>query len=205
MDYGPLPRGRHHLTRAQVAESQRERLFQGMTEIVAEKGYAACSVAEVLKRARVSRETFYEHFADKQACFLAAYQRAADRILDVVAHAVAADGPPLDRFDRALAAYLAELAEDGPRARVYLVEVQAAGPAAAARRSVVQGQFVALVSPVLLADERWRGLPDPAFACRMLIGGIASLVSARVATGRYAALPELHRPITAHVRSLVHG
>ncbi|WP_019633510.1 TetR/AcrR family transcriptional regulator [Actinomadura atramentaria] len=203
MDYGTLPRGRHRLSREQVAASQRDRLFQSMTELVAERGYARCSVADVLKRARVSRETFYELFADKQSCFLGAYQRAADRILAAVAAALAGDGPPLDRFDRALRVYLEELAGDGPRARVFLLEVHAVGPDAAAHRYAVQRGFVELISDLLLADDRWRRLPDPAFACRMLVGGIAGLVSGKVATGEHAALPALRPSIVDHVGSLL--
>ncbi|MQY05663.1 TetR/AcrR family transcriptional regulator [Actinomadura macrotermitis] len=200
--FGTLPRGRHHLTREQVAASQRERLLQGMVEVVAEKGYAHCSVADVLKRARVSRETFYQHFADRHACFLAAYALAADLLIDVVAGA-AAGTPPADRFAAALDAYLRALAADGPRARVFLLEIYAAGPDAAVRRFEVQRRFVELVGAMLLADERWARLPDPGFACRMLIGGISALVSGRVAAGEHAALPELHAPIVAHVRSLL--
>ncbi|MFD0683553.1 TetR/AcrR family transcriptional regulator [Actinomadura fibrosa] len=202
--YGALPRGRHHLTREQVSASQRERLLLGMTEAVGEKGYARTSVADVLKRAHVSRETFYEHFADKQACFLSAYEAAADRIVQVVADALRTPGLPLmSRFERALTAYLRELAGDAARARTFLLEIYAAGPAAAALRFAVQARFVALIDGLLAEDERFRALPDPEFACRMLIGGVASLVTGKVATGEHATLPGLCAPILAHANSLL--
>ena len=130
-----LPRGRHHLTREQVAASQRDRLLLGMTQVVGEKGYARTSVADVLKRAHVSRETFYEHFTDKQACFLAAYEAAADRIIGVVTDAASAhDQPLMLRLESALCAYLRELAADAGAARTLLLEIYAAGPAATSLR-----------------------------------------------------------------------
>ncbi|QXJ23256.1 TetR/AcrR family transcriptional regulator [Actinomadura graeca] len=200
----PLPRGRHHLTREQVSASQRERLLQSMTEAVGEKGYTRTSVADVLKRAHVSRETFYEHFADKQECFLSAYQAAADRIVGVVHEALqAADAPLMQRFERALSAYLRELAVDAAAARTFLLEIYAADPAAAVLRIGVQRRFVETVTALLVEDERFRTLPDPQFACRMLIGGVASLVTGKVAMGEHATLPGLCAPILAHVRSLL--
>lgn len=201
---GSLPRGRHHLSREQVRASQRIRLLEGMTAAVGERGYARTTVADVLKRARVSRETFYEHFADKQECFMSAYEHAADRILGVVSDALAArDEPVMGRLERALRAYLRELAADAAAARTFLLEIYAAGPAAAALRYRVQSRFAGVVDGLLAEDERFRALPDPEFACRMLIGGIASLVTARVALGEHATLPALSAPILAHVSTLL--
>jgi AcrR family transcriptional regulator len=199
-----LPRGRHHLSRAQVSASQRDRLLQSMTQVVGEKGYARTSVADVLKRAHVSRETFYEHFADKQACFLAAYEAAADRIIRVVNEALAAPGAPMmQRLEQGLRAYLRELAADTASARTFLLEIYAAGPSAAALRHTVQRGFIEIVDGLLVEDERFRALPDPEFASRMLVGGVASLVTGKVALGEHAALPKLCTPILAFVRALL--
>ncbi len=200
----PLPRGRHHLTREQVSASQRERLLRGMTQAVGEKGYAETTVADVLKRAHVSRETFYQHFADKQACFLAAYEAAATRIMGVVDDALAAGGGPvMQRLERALRAYLRELAADTGAARTFLLEIYAAGPAAAALRYRMQRGFMEIIDALLTEDERFRALPDPQFACRMLVGGVASLVTGKVAMGETAGLPKLCAPILAHVSALL--
>src|SRR3954470_22993998 len=77
-----LPRGRHRLTREEVQTSQRERMLLSMAEAASVKGYAKTTVADVIKRARVSRETFYEHFSDKEDCFLAAYDEAVNHVLE---------------------------------------------------------------------------------------------------------------------------
>lgn len=75
-----LPRGRHGLSREQVVRSQRERIFWAMAQTMAGKGYAATSVAEVLRGAGVSRETFYEQLTSKQDCFMSALEATVQLI-----------------------------------------------------------------------------------------------------------------------------
>lgn len=199
-----LPRGRHRLTREQVAASQRTRLMVGMAEVVSEKGYARTSVADVLKRVRVSRETFYEHFADKQACFLAAFDKGSEALLASVDEALgSADLPPLERLDRALTAYLDRLAAEPALARTFLLEVYAAGQAATDRRFRIQREFSDVLNGVLLEDRRWRAQRDPRFACRLLVAGIGALVTAQVAAGNHASLPALRDPVLALVHELL--
>src|SRR5436305_4647797 len=82
-----LPRGPHRLAREVVLASQRGRLLDAMAEVVADRGYAASTVADVIARAGVSRKTFYEHFRDKEGCFLAAYDVGVDLLLEAVASA----------------------------------------------------------------------------------------------------------------------
>ena len=65
-----------------IAQNQRERIITALVDTVAERGYNATTVAHITKAASVSRRTFYEHFADKEACFLAAYEMVADHIRD---------------------------------------------------------------------------------------------------------------------------
>src|ERR1700732_5350659 len=65
------PSGRSHVT-----EIQRARVLTAAVETVAELGYARMSVAQVIARARVSRKTFYDVFAGREDCFLAAFEQA---------------------------------------------------------------------------------------------------------------------------------
>src|SRR5919201_6795907 len=100
-----LPRGRHRLSREEVIASQRGRMLAAMAEVVAQKGYARTTVADVLSRARVSRETFYEQFSDKEDCFLAAYDFSVEAMLEAITDAVGdAPAEPFARFESALTA-----------------------------------------------------------------------------------------------------
>ena len=111
-------------------------MLGAMALAVHEKGYTGTAVADVVAGAGVSRETFYQHFADKEACFLAAYEVAVGTMRQTMGDALAGrPTDPLARLDRALHAYLDLLASEGAMDRVFLVDVYAAapGPAAPAR------------------------------------------------------------------------
>lgn len=198
-----LPRGRHKLTRDQVIGAQRDRMLRGMADAVAERGYAATTVADVLRRGGVSRETFYEQFSGKQDCFLATLDRSAELLLMVIGSQFeGTDGEPFDRFDRGLRTYLAALAAESTVAKVVLLESLAAGEPARLRRFELQERFTAAVAANFTEDQAWQRLPDPVFASRTLVGGISSMVTSTLAAGRPADLPALHAPTLALLRAL---
>src|SRR5919197_4804648 len=111
---GPLPAGRHSLTRDVVLASQRGRLLEAMAQAVAQHGYGATTVAHVVALAGVSRKTFYEHFRDKEDCFLALYDTGIAYLLGRIAETVGDEMPGADsraRLAAGLRAFLAVLAE----------------------------------------------------------------------------------------------
>ena len=77
---GQFPSGIRRLPAELVNAVQRERVLAGMLRATAELGYREVSVQDVLDRAGVSRPTFYEHFENKEDCFLAAFDGAAGRL-----------------------------------------------------------------------------------------------------------------------------
>jgi AcrR family transcriptional regulator len=196
-----LPRGRHGLSRGEVLESQRARMLDAICQAVAEKGYAQTSVADVIERAGVSRETFYEHFAGKEECFLAAYELASLTLQEALADEVSPrDGDPLDQFDRAITAYLETMSEQRAYARVFLVDVYAAGPAALSRRFRVFQAFVDTIVEIFgVRTASGREL------CEALVGAVSSLVTVRVAVGEFDQLPGLRSQIREIARRLDPG
>lgn len=178
----PLPRGgRHALTQQAVAESQRRRLLLAIVKAVADKGYTATTVADVIALAGVSRRTFYEQFANIEACFLAAYDDGLQSLLHTVAEALR-DTAAVDwraRAQASLAAYLGALAAAPPGAAwTFTIEVLGAGRPALARRAAVLSQWAARWRA--LQAQRRDGDPSvemPSDACLLgLVGGIEELV-----------------------------
>jgi AcrR family transcriptional regulator len=182
-----LPAGRHGLTRRDVARSQRERILAAVAEAVAEEGYQGARVTDVIARAGVSRKTFYEHFADKEEAFLAAYDRALAQLMAITQEAF--DGPEEwpDRAREALRAFLDALAADPARARMAIVEVLAAGPRALARREAAIRGFTYFVDAGR-ADAP-RGLPS--FTALAILGGINEILYAHLLRDAAADLPDL--------------
>ncbi|WP_280230436.1 TetR/AcrR family transcriptional regulator [Nocardia cyriacigeorgica] len=193
-----LPRGRHGLPREQVIASQRERILQAMGEAMVDNGYVGTSVAAILKKAGVSRETFYEQFRSKEDCFAAAYERAVGQLLDRIAETdtAAVDSgdrahiDPVERMRRLFGTYLQHLADDPAGARLFLVEVYAVGAKAVARRIELQDLFVERIAEVL--DAR---TPEQRFACRTLAAAVGAMVTGKIATDDLPGLLELREPL----------
>ncbi|MFC4376580.1 TetR/AcrR family transcriptional regulator [Nocardia halotolerans] len=183
-----LPRGRHHLSREQVVASQRERILVAMGEAMTERGYVGTPVAAVLKRAGVSRETFYELFRSKEDCFAAAFDRAsaafAARLHQVITES--ADTDACTRMDRILTAYFTHLSDDPAAARLFLVEVYAAGPSAIRSRMALQHRFVEVAAAMLGAETA-----QQQFACSTLAAAIGFMVTAKIADDDLDSLWEI--------------
>src|SRR4051794_35461030 len=111
------------------AGAQRARLLEGMTRAVSEKGYAAATVADAVRHARVSRGTFYAVFPSKEACFLEAFRHGVEVLHARVSAAARAAGDWRGELEAGLRVYLDTLADEPLFARTYLMEIQAAGPA----------------------------------------------------------------------------
>jgi AcrR family transcriptional regulator len=141
-----LPRGPHRLTEEQVAESQRTRLMSSLAELMTECGYAGVTIGDLVGRAGVSRTSFYQHFAGKQECLFAAY----DRFAAAIAVAVTPDFDPAEPWRRhvetILGRYLDALSRDRIATRAFLVEMDAAGRAARERRRAAAHAFATLLA-----------------------------------------------------------
>lgn len=169
-------------------------MLRALAEAMAEKGYAKTSVADVLARAGVSRETFYEQFASKEDCFLDAFDAAGALLLGRLA-GDPATGPPIERFDRMVAKYLDALAGEPAYARIFLVEAHAAGPEAMRRRAALQQRFTAALVDLFGLDAS-----HERFACELLVAAVGAMVTTRLALGDHASLPQLRAPIVDLVR-----
>jgi AcrR family transcriptional regulator len=196
-----LPRGPHGLSREEVEVSQRARLLQAATDAVAELGYVKTTVADILGRAGVSRATFYQLFRDKEDCFQAAYQANADLVAAVMAaelEQVRASGErdPLARLDRVLGVYLSALRSAPALARVFLVEVYAAGPAAIDQRRASLEAFADVVAETHRGESGVLGTrATQRFAAQAFVGAVSSLVTNAVGVGDTDGLLRLREPL----------
>jgi len=113
------------------------RILSAMAEVASEKGAGSVTVAHVVTRAGVSRRTFYDLFADREECFLAAFEEAIDRVSAQVIEAYEREGSWRERIRAGLWALLVFLDEEPATARLCVVESLAAGPRVLERRAVV--------------------------------------------------------------------
>ena len=155
-----LPRGTHGLDRSLVAASQRTRLLEAVGATVAEKGYAAATIDDIVRGAGVSKKTFYEHFDDKLGCFLAAYEAASDELYDHVRAAQDSADDWIGRTQAGIHAYLRWLAAEPALARVFLIEIAAAGPDALACRERLRDRYAERMRAL---HDQSVGVPDEIF------------------------------------------
>ena len=160
-------------------------------------GYVGTSVADIIRRAGVSRETFYRLFDDKQDCFLSTFDLVAAILVERVEQAHV-DGTRLERVQSAIDAYLQLLADEPASARLFLVEVNAAGDEAIARRAAVQERLVEFVVELLDAGDAERVRA----AARIVIAAVASLVVPALVADDRAALLAIGPMVVEHVAEL---
>ena len=193
-----LPRGRNALSREEVERVQRGRLLLAMADVMSEKGFVRTSVEDVLKRATVSRQSFYQLFSSKLDCFMAAFDIATQRLEGLLtAAAVDTTSDPLERFEQFVIGYLDTLAAEPGYARLFIVEVYAAGPAAIAQRIEYQNRLAAI-----LADLFGVRTESGRFACQMVVAGTSVMVAGPLVADDLDALRAVGPPLVEHVRRL---
>jgi AcrR family transcriptional regulator len=160
-----------------VISSKQQRILAGMLEAVGAEGYALASVRSVLGRTGLYRQAFYDHFADKQDCYLQAYDHGVEQIETRVR--AAAEGASSWRVGlrAGLGAMLDSLEAEPDVGRALLVEVHAAGPEALAKRDAAVRQFGAYLDQ---ARNDGAGAA-PAIAAEAVAAGIHSVLHARLA------------------------
>ncbi|WCB92824.1 hypothetical protein DSM104299_01524 [Baekduia alba] len=189
--------------------SQRARLVEGMIQAVAEKGYAAATVADAVRAARVSRGTFYAQFASKEECFLEAYKYGIDVMVERIRTAIraAATDDWVARLRTGIRAYLETLAGEPRFARTHLFEVHMAGPRAGAARDAALRAFADRYRSSFRAALRERPelrMPTDD-ALFILSAGVDQLICARVRAGELAALPDLTDELTLTAVAFLEG
>jgi len=186
-----LPPGRHGLPREFVIHNQRERLIAGLAEAIAENGYASTTIAHITRHAAVSRRTFYEHFASKDECFVAAYDTVMEQLRERVDSAYQEQEEWPQAIRAGIAAMLSLLAAEPNLARLSMVEALVAGP-------VVVERYDAAIRSLVPYLEAGRENRSPEVLARLsptteeaLVGGMVSLISRRIIADRTADLEQL--------------
>ena len=186
-----LPPGRHGLPREFVAHNQRERLIAGLAEAIAENGYSGTTIAHITRHAAVSRRTFYEHFASKDECFVAAYDTVMAELRERVAQAFDEEDDWPHAVKAGIGAMLHFLAAEPNLARLCMVEALVAGPVVVERYDAAIQSFV----PYFQSGREGR---SPEVLSRLsptteeaLVGGMVSLISRRIIAGKAEELETL--------------
>src|SRR5438105_5850339 len=209
IDEGLLtPAGRHTLTPDQVGQRQRELLLRAMVSCTSERGFSDTTIADVVRVARTSRSAFYEHFADKQACFLAAYEQMTAAFIEASLQAAAGASGWQAKLDAGILTYFRFMAEHPEVAISTVVEIHSAGRRALEARSRALREWMRTIEGLLVLARR-EGVQLPHLdqvACAAIVLAAEAYVHDDARRGRIKRVGDRAPAVQALARALFeHG
>ncbi|MGA9858924.1 MAG: TetR/AcrR family transcriptional regulator [Solirubrobacteraceae bacterium] len=185
----------------------RERLIAGMAASIEEKGYRDTTVADVVRLARTSRRNFYEHFADRDACFLALFDATNEAMMEQIAAAVRPDQPLDAQVDNAVDAYIANVAAQPALYRSFVRELPGLGQTGADRGLVTLERFAGML--VDFVESGRAAQPDLVLrpltmdTAIIIVGGLRELLVISLQRGR--DMRELRASAGETVKAILNG
>lgn len=187
------------------AQDHRDRLIAALASAIEEQGFRPTTVADIVRIARTSRRTFYEHFADRDACFLALFEQVIDEDMRQIADAVDPEDPPNEQIESALDAYLASILRRPALHLSFVRELPALGPEAAAHQRAVVERFAALLVGLVergrAAHSELGARPLGSDLAVIIVGGVRELLALSAQQGR--DVRELRRSVLAAVTAIL--
>lgn len=183
------PPGRQQLSREFIAQHQRARIIAALAEETVARGYRAVTVADIVRRAGIARNTFYENFSSKQDCFLAAQDYAVDEALRRVVDAATEVESWQARVDAGLSAFLHYVASEPALARTCIVEAISAGPASLERYEESLQAFIPLFRIGRQVSPHGAELAETLE--ETIIGGIFWIIYQRIILGETEQIEQL--------------
>jgi AcrR family transcriptional regulator len=164
-----------------VSSPKRQRILEGMLEVVGSHGYEAASVRMVLDYTGLYRQAFYDEFADKDACYMEALAYGVAKFEALVADAAAAEDGWRAQLRTGIEAGLGALDDDPNASRALIVEVHAAGPAALKIRTEAMKRITEFVDSARHASSAAE--EPPPIAAEGIVAGMHAVVHAKLAAG----------------------
>ncbi|HET9164135.1 MAG TPA: helix-turn-helix domain-containing protein [Solirubrobacterales bacterium] len=181
------PAGPEPVSRDAAAADQRRRILEATAELIAKQGYQETTMEEIVRRAKVGYATFYKHYPDKEAAFLALLDAATEGTVARVEDAFEREeGPWADRVGAALGVLFEDVAAHPDAARAVLVEAVAAGSEAAARHEAALKRLAPLLRPGRELNPRQADLPESLE--ETLAGGVVWVLGQRLIGGEAGKL-----------------
>ncbi len=187
----------------EIAELQRRELLEGFCRAVEERGLAATTIADIVRHARVSKRTFYEHFDDKEACFFAAYRAMAADVMRAIAAAVDVAAPWQEQIESAARVYVQVLDSRPKLTRAFFLEIHAAGAHAIALRREVMEEFAALTRGFVESARKRQPAVRPLspVMATAMVGGINELMLLKAE--RQMKMAELEEAVVALCKAIM--
>jgi AcrR family transcriptional regulator len=153
-------------------DAQHARLMEGLAASIREKGLAGTQVSDIVRHAHASRRTFYNHFEDKEACFVELMRTLADAFLEAVDRAIDREAPIATQIEQAIDTYLSLVTGDADLMSTF------ASPALGERTVLAQREGFERYAELIVAVVESDSARDPRVApisierAYMLVSGL---------------------------------
>lgn len=188
-----------------AATEHRQRLLDGLADALQTQPFADITIADIVAKARVSKRTFYEQFASKEACLLALGERLCDQTLALIAANYRFDEDWITQLRNVTHAYLSSLESQTAVMRAMYIELMTIGAEGLAlRRRMGErfGQFLIMQVEAFRAVEPNKRPLTPTMATAV-IGGINELILQAIERGEAHRLSELTPTVTEFVQAVI--
>ncbi|MDT8991816.1 TetR/AcrR family transcriptional regulator [Curvibacter sp. APW13] len=186
-----------------TASTHRRRLFEGMARAVAAQGFAACTIADIVREAAVSRRTFYEHFQTKADCLIAMYESASRNALRQLQAMLDPTRHWQQQVEGAMTAYLGVLADNPVVLRALFIDILSLGTEGLAARRRVNHEIAEFLLSVV-NPKRDHAVMSPTMAMAV-VGGINELVLQLIEQDRIGDMQSIADTTSALIRAVVGG
>ncbi|MUL83809.1 MULTISPECIES: TetR/AcrR family transcriptional regulator [unclassified Mycolicibacterium] len=162
----------------------RSRLLDALIESIIEDGYQNTTVADIVRRAKTSRRTFYEHFASREECFVALLTTVNTKHVRGIAGAVDRHAPWRDQVRQAVEAWIGSYEAHPELMLAWIRDMPTLGTAARALQRESMENFIAMVQ-AMTAGEVFRsaGVAISRRRIIMMLGGLRELTAITVESG----------------------
>jgi AcrR family transcriptional regulator len=163
----------------------RQRLLDGLAASIGEDGYRSTTVADIVRRARTSRRTFYEHFSDKEACFIALLTESNAEMIRQISAAVDQRTPWESQVRQAIEAWIACVESEPAMMVSWIRDVPTLGAAARRLQRDTMEAFIVMIQTLCDTDKfRAAGIgPASRQLTIMLLGGLRELTATTIEDG----------------------
>lgn len=170
---------------APAIQDFRRRLLDGLAASINERGYRESTVADVVRCAKTSKRTFYDHFAGKEECFAELLSANNDELVEALVAAVDPEAPWRDQVRQAVVAYVASIEANPAITLSWIRELPALGEGARPMlRTSLSRLATALVALTDNPGFRRDGVqPMSATTAVILLGGLRELTAQTVEDG----------------------
>ncbi|HWF56376.1 MAG TPA: TetR/AcrR family transcriptional regulator [Solirubrobacteraceae bacterium] len=190
-----------------MEQDQRDRLIAALATSIEERGYRDTTVADIVRIAKTSRRTFYEHFRDRDACFLVLFAETIAQTMQLVAEAVDPGRSWDEQVEEAIDAYIDSLGSRPALHQSFVRELPSLGSDGAEQQRLVTERFAqALVDLVEAGRHEQHDVeiaPLSFDAAIIIVGGLRELMVISLQHGR--RLSDLRDSIIRVVKAILVG